>query len=95
MSTLELERTATLDRTATDADAVAQLTAPEYPTEPLTARELLVLRYLSSDATLAEIAARLFVTRNTVKTQVRSVYRKLGVSSRSDALERAHGAGLR
>jgi LuxR family transcriptional regulator, transcriptional regulator of spore coat protein len=64
-------------------------------TEPLTRRELVVLEHLSEDVTLEEIAATLWVTRNTVKSQVRSLYRKLGVSTRADAVAWAHAAGLR
>ena len=41
-----------------------------------------------------EIAAELFVSRNTVKSQVLSIYRKLGVSSRSKAVDRARDLGL-
>ena len=63
--------------------------------EPLTRRELVVLEHLSEDVTLEEIATTLFVTRNTVKSQVRSLYRKLGVSTRADAVAWAHAAGLR
>ena len=40
-------------------------------------------------------AGRLFVTRNTVKSQVRSVYKKLGVSTRADAVACARAIGLR
>ena len=47
------------------------------------------------DARLEEIATRLFVTRNTVKSQVRSVYRKIGVSTRAEAVAWAEAAGLR
>jgi len=57
--------------------------------EPLTRRERVVLAELDEDTTLEQIATRLFVTRNTVKSQVRSVYRKLGVSTRADAVEAA------
>ena len=63
--------------------------------EPLTKRELVVLGNLSEGVTLEEIAAKLFVTRNTVKSQVRSLYRKLGVSTRADAVAWAEAAGLR
>jgi LuxR family transcriptional regulator, transcriptional regulator of spore coat protein len=55
-------------------------------TGPLTTRELVILESLDRDRTLRQIAADLFVTRNTVKSQVRSVYRKLGVTTRADAL---------
>lgn len=63
--------------------------------EPLTRREKLVLAHLSEDVTLEEIAAELYVSRNTVKSQVRSVYRKIGVSTRADAVAWAKAAGLR
>ena len=63
--------------------------------EPLTRRERVILSNLDEEVTLEEIAARLFVTRNTVKSQVRSVYRKLGVSTRADAVECARLIGLR
>ena len=45
--------------------------------------------------TLEEIATRLFVTRNTVKSQVRSVYRKIGASTRVEAVAWAKVHGLR
>ena len=61
----------------------------------LTDRERLVLGRLAQDRTLREIATELYVTRNTVKSQVRSVYRKLGASSRAEALTRARELGLR
>jgi len=41
-----------------------------------------------------EIATRLFISRNTVKSEAVSIYRKLGVSSRSEAIERAVEVGL-
>ncbi len=63
--------------------------------EPLTRRELVVLEHLSEEVTLEEIAATLWVTRNTVKSQVRSLYRKIGVSTRADAVAWAYAAGLR
>jgi LuxR family maltose regulon positive regulatory protein len=60
----------------------------------LTLAELRVLRFLPSYLTLGQIAARLQVSTNTVKTQAHAVYRKLGVSSRSGAVERAAAIGL-
>ena len=54
--------------------------------EPLTAREVEVLRLLRSRLSLGEIAGELFLTRNTVKTHARAVYRKLGASSRAEAI---------
>ncbi|XBH21173.1 helix-turn-helix transcriptional regulator [Jonesiaceae bacterium BS-20] len=60
----------------------------------LTQRERVVLANLSEEITLEEVASRLFVTRNTVKSQVRSVYRKLGVSTRADAVQWARTVGI-
>jgi len=61
----------------------------------LTRRERVILSNLDEETTLEEIASRLWVSRNTVKSQVRSVYRKLGVSTRADAVARARQYGLR
>lgn len=63
-------------------------------TTSLTRRERVVLSNLTEEVTLEQIASKLFVTRNTVKSQVRSVYRKLGVSTRAEAVEWAREAGL-
>ena len=49
---------------------------------------------LSTHMSFREIGDRLFVSRNTIKTQAISVYRKLGVSTRSAAVERAQHLGL-
>jgi LuxR family maltose regulon positive regulatory protein len=43
---------------------------------------------------MGEIAARLFVSRNTVNSEVSSIYRKLGVSSRNAAVQQATAVGL-
>ena len=63
--------------------------------EPLTERELVVLRYLSSRLTTAEIRQELYVSANTVKTHTKAVYRKLGVGSRQDAISEARRLGIR
>jgi LuxR family transcriptional regulator, maltose regulon positive regulatory protein len=60
----------------------------------LTSAEIRVLRYLPSHLSFREIAERLFVSPNTVKTHARGIYRKLGVSSRAHAVDLARGAGL-
>ena len=57
-------------------------------TEPLTAAQLRILKLLPT-STYLQMAATLYVSRNTVKTHLRSIYRKLGVTSRSEAIERA------
>jgi LuxR family maltose regulon positive regulatory protein len=61
---------------------------------PLSPAELRLLPYLQTHLTIGEIAERLFVSHNTVRTQVASIYRKLGVSSRSAAVTRATSIGL-
>ncbi len=57
-------------------------------TEPLTAAEMRILKLLPT-STYLQMAATLYVSRNTVKTHLRSIYQKLGVASRSEAIERA------
>jgi LuxR family transcriptional regulator, maltose regulon positive regulatory protein len=56
--------------------------------EPLTPAEQRILTLLPT-STYLQIAATLYISRNTVKTHLRSIYQKLGVASRSEALERA------
>jgi LuxR family transcriptional regulator, maltose regulon positive regulatory protein len=60
----------------------------------LTAAELRLLPLLTTHLSFREIAERLFISRNTVKTQAISVYRKLDASSRSEAIDRAVALGL-
>ena len=61
---------------------------------PLTPAEMRVLRYLPTHLSFEAIAEELIVSRNTVKTQAIAAYRKLGVSSRAEAVEQARGLGL-
>jgi len=60
----------------------------------LTGAELRLLPYLATHLTIPEIATRLFLSRNTVKTEAVSIYRKLSASSRSEAIARAVEVGL-
>ncbi len=60
----------------------------------LTTAELRLLPFLSTHLTFPEIGERLYLSRHTIKTQAISIYRKLGVSSRSEAIERARALGL-
>jgi LuxR family maltose regulon positive regulatory protein len=60
----------------------------------LTRAELRLLPLLATHLSFREIGQRLYVSRNTVKTQAISIYRKFGVSSRSDAIARAAELGL-
>jgi LuxR family transcriptional regulator, maltose regulon positive regulatory protein len=61
---------------------------------PLTPAELRLLPYLQTHLTASGIAERLFVSSHTVKAEVKSIYRKLGVSSRNDAVQKATRLGL-
>jgi len=87
---LEQVVSAALDVRATEPDRAGhhQLLAG-----PLTPAELRILKLLPT-STYLQIAATLYISRNTVKTQLRSIYQKLGVASRSEALERAVDLGL-
>ena len=60
----------------------------------LTEAELRVLPYLATHLSFREIGERLYISRHTVKSQVMAVYRKLNVSRRHDAVERARALGL-
>jgi ATP/maltotriose-dependent transcriptional regulator MalT len=57
--------------------------------EDLSERELAVLRLLATDLTQREIGEALYVSFNTVKTHVKSIFRKLDVATRPDAVSRA------
>lgn len=81
-----------LDRTIVDAPATLPL--PAELAASLTDREQAVLGFLDSHLTTRQIADELYVSVNTVKSQVRSVYRKLDVSRRGDAVRRARHLGL-
>ncbi len=62
--------------------------------DDLTGRELAVLGLLPTDLTLREVASTLYVSLNTVKSQTRAIYRKLGVTTRDEAVVRARQLGL-
>jgi LuxR family maltose regulon positive regulatory protein len=60
----------------------------------LTAAELRVLQFLPSRLTFAQIGEHLFLSQTTIKSQAQSIYRKLGASSRDEAIARAQALGL-
>lgn len=60
----------------------------------LSPRELQVLDVVSTGASFAAVASRLYVSPNTVKSQMRDIYRKLGVRGREAAVERARELGV-
>jgi LuxR family transcriptional regulator, maltose regulon positive regulatory protein len=79
---------------AEEQRAEAARTRQEGLFEPLTDRELTILRMLPAPASLREVAADLFVTPNTLKTHLRAIYRKLGAESREEAVIHAREGGL-
>jgi ATP/maltotriose-dependent transcriptional regulator MalT len=79
---------------ADEQRAEAVRTRQEGLIEPLTDRELTILRLLPAPTPQRELASALFVTPNTLKTHLRAIYRKLGAESRGDAVIRARERGL-
>jgi DNA-binding NarL/FixJ family response regulator len=79
-----------------DHDALANLAAAwqEAPRNPLSFREREVLSCLADGMTNAEVAAKLYVSRETVKTHVAHVLRKLEVEDRTSAVDKAARLGL-
>lgn len=67
---------------------------PAFGASAISSAELRVLYLLPTNLTLAEIAERLYVSRNTVKSHSLSIYRKLGVESRRQCVDVAREAGL-
>lgn len=68
--------------------------ARDAPAEPLTARELEVLRAMPGAASNEEIAGRLFISVNTLRSHLKQIHRKLGTSRRREAVTRARALGL-
>jgi LuxR family transcriptional regulator, maltose regulon positive regulatory protein len=62
---------------------------PVLLVEPLTGREREVLRHVSSMLSTAEVASEMYISVNTVKTHLRSIYRKLAAEHRGEAVRRA------
>jgi LuxR family transcriptional regulator, maltose regulon positive regulatory protein len=69
-------------------------TVAQPSVEPLSERELEVLKLLKTDSSGPEIARQLMVSLNTLRTHTKSIYRKLGVSSRRAAVSRAEELNL-
>jgi LuxR family transcriptional regulator, maltose regulon positive regulatory protein len=65
-----------------------------YLNEELSERELAVLGLLAGELSTRQMGNSLFISTSTVRTHIKSIYRKLGVSSRKEAVEHAHGRGL-
>lgn len=95
-----LERTGERsDLTATERSVLGELAelvpaAAQDTSDLLSPRERVVLLRLATGESPREVAATLHVSVNTVKTQLRSIYRKLGASTRAGAVERARTLGV-
>ena len=79
---------------AHQAVPAAAVDKPGSILEPLTVREREVLGYLPSHLSVPDIAARIYVSPNTVKSHLKSIYRKMGAASRGDAVTIAVSRGL-
>ena len=73
---------------------LGQIVVAELGASSLTTAELRLLPLLPTHLSFPEIGDRLFISRHTVKSQVNSLYRKLGVSSRGEAVDRMAELGL-
>jgi LuxR family maltose regulon positive regulatory protein len=94
-----LKLLAAFEDVTASAPSLAPQPAPAAPSlqslvEPLSDRELAVLRLLDQDHTYQEIAQALYVSLNTVKTHVKHVYAKLQVHTRRQATGKAQELGL-
>ena len=81
------------DALAADLASLATAREGGWPAA-LTTAELRLLPLLTTHLTFREIGERLFISRNTVKTQAISIYRKLGASNRSEAITASAERGL-
>ncbi len=85
---------AAIDVLAARLAAVPTVSAPPFIAPLLSKREAVIARRLRTDETIPEIAAALYVSPNTVKTQLKSLYAKLGVTSREQAVALLERAGF-
>ena len=88
LATLHPALASSLSASATDAQHVARAS------RDLTPRELRLLHFLPTHLSYAEIGERLFISVNTVKTNLKTLYRKLGATTRAEAVDLAAKAGL-
>ncbi|MBN8882342.1 MAG: response regulator transcription factor [Salana multivorans] len=75
-------------------EATGRLFPPAVQRPALTPRELVVLRHLAEGHPLSDIARDLGLSVNTIKTQASSLYRKLGASTRRQAVDAAAREGF-
>ena len=91
-----IPETAVLDEWMSEVSALGDAAATSAAGGPaaLTTAELRILTFLPTHLSFREIAERLYVSANTVKTQAHAIYRKLDAVSRSEAVSRAAELGL-
>lgn len=77
-----------------DAALTPATTSALLDGDPLTEREMTILRLLATNLTVPEIASELFVSANTVKTHTKGIYRKLGLHRRDEAVDSGRSLGL-
>jgi LuxR family maltose regulon positive regulatory protein len=82
------------ERQKVERSPSSSVLGPPSLVDPLTARELEVLRLLTTHLSSTEIAKELFISVNTVRSHVRSIYSKLDVHSRYQAIGRAKDLNL-
>jgi LuxR family maltose regulon positive regulatory protein len=83
---------AALERETREGERAQPSLAPLV--EPLSKRELEVLRLIAAHMSRTEIARELFISVNTVRSHIKNIYGKLGVHKRKDAIQRARDLGL-
>jgi LuxR family transcriptional regulator, maltose regulon positive regulatory protein len=90
----DLEDTVLADFLVDTEHLLRRLRSTGFSESALTPAELRILQFLPSRLTLVQIGEHVFLSKNTVKTHALAIYRKLGVSSRDEAVARARSLGL-
>ena len=94
LTTPDLEGPLLDDLLAQVESQLTMLSVEGVSASTLTSAELRVLQFLPSHLSFPQISERMFLSSNTVKTHALAIYRKLGVSTRGDAVSRARALGL-
>ncbi len=92
--TPDLEDSVAADLLRDSLQALTRLTLDGVTSPALSAAETRVLQFLPSHLQLSQIGEHLFISTNTVKTHVRAIHHKLGVTSRAEVVARAQELGL-
>lgn len=94
LNVLPDEREAPLDRQGKTRRLPTDRRRGRSLVQPLTERETRVLKHLRGTQTLGEIAQDLYVSKNTIKSHTKAIYRKLGAAGRGDAIRCAKELGI-